>query len=233
MEVEVFISYSRSDSAQAEVLCAELDRVGIKYWIDRDIHSSANFLTEICQKIISCKVVLFIASEASANSMWTQKEILFAFKHNKSVIPYRLNKFAFDTNHELDFIFTNIQWVDDLNQAVADVYRLCRNEEHTVVKQPTNVDITDNKDKQPTEEQPTNVVPTNNADKRLPEPFYKTTRFWMILIVVAAIISYIILWYIRESNMYTDNSLNNMLHKSEYNNSINDDYYNSSDEYYY
>ena len=156
MEIDVFISYSRRDSEQAELLCAELDKAGIKYWIDRDIYSSANFLTEICQKIMECKVVLFIASESSANSMWTQKEILYAFKHDKTVIPYRINKFSFDTNHELDFIFTNIQWVDNLNQAVADIYRICRGKELTVVE-PVVVE--------PVVVEPNKVIPTNDDVK--------------------------------------------------------------------
>ena len=161
MEIDVFISYSRRDSEQAELLCAELDKAGIKYWIDRDIYSSANFLTEICQKIMECKVVLFIASESSANSMWTQKEILYAFKHDKTVIPYRINKFSFDTNHELDFIFTNIQWVDNLNQAVADIYRICRGKELTVVEpvvvEPVVVE--------PVVVEPNKVIPTNDDVK--------------------------------------------------------------------
>lgn len=129
MEYDVFISYSRKDKVSAEQLCAELDKAGISYWIDREIHSSANFLTEISQRIIACKVVIFIASDSSAKSIWTQKEILFAIKHDKTIIPYRINKFSFDSNNELDFVFTNVQWVDDITEVVADVNSLCYNAE--------------------------------------------------------------------------------------------------------
>ena len=137
MECDVFISYSRKDKVSAEQLCAELDKAGISYWIDREIHSSANFLTEISQRIIACKVVIFIASDSSAKSIWTQKEILFAIKHDKTIIPYRINKFSFDSNNELDFVFTNVQWVDDIKDVVVDVHKICYNQQQTTNNIPT------------------------------------------------------------------------------------------------
>lgn len=127
MQFDVFISYSRNDIDEANKLCDEFDRLGIRYWIDRNIHGSANFLSEITQKIRQCKVVIFIASYSSANSEWTQREILFALKHNKNIIPYRIGEFSFETNDELDFLFTNVQWLENRQQVVLDVYNLCYN----------------------------------------------------------------------------------------------------------
>lgn len=129
MNFEVFISYSHEDKIEAELLCKVLDKAGVTYWIDRNIHGSANFLTEITEKIRQCKVVIFIASSSSAKSIFTQKEILFAFKHNKTIVPYKLGNFTFEHNPELDFLFTNIQWIEKLEDVVADVYKLCYNKE--------------------------------------------------------------------------------------------------------
>ena len=125
MLYDVFISYSRKDSDEAEKLCQELEAAGVKYWIDRNIHGSANFLSEITKNIRQCKVVIFIASNNSANSEWTQKEILYALKREKKIIPFRIGKFSFDTNDELDFVFSNVQWLESREQVVRDVCELC------------------------------------------------------------------------------------------------------------
>ena len=118
MKYDVFISYSRKDMAAADALCQVLDGAGVSYWIDRNIHGSANFLSEITHNIRHCKVVVFIASPNSAVSPWTQKEILFALKHKKEIVPYRIGNFRFEDNDELDFIFTNIQWIESPSAVV-------------------------------------------------------------------------------------------------------------------
>ena len=124
MQYDVFISYSRKDIAAAETLCRALDEAGVKYWIDRNMHGSVNFLTEITRYIRNAKAVLFIASDNSAKSEWTQKEILYALKHKKTIIPYRLGKFHFEENEELDFVFTNVQWIDSLEAVVDTLQKL-------------------------------------------------------------------------------------------------------------
>lgn len=124
MQYDVFISYSRKDIAAAETLCRALDEAGVKYWIDRNIHGSVNFLSEITSYIRNAKAVLFIASDNSAKSEWTQKEILYALKHKKAIIPYRLGKFHFEENEELDFVFTNVQWIDSLEAVVDTLQKL-------------------------------------------------------------------------------------------------------------
>lgn len=124
MQYDVFISYSRKDIAAAETLCRALDEAGVKFWIDRNMHGSVNFLSEITRYIRNAKAVLFIASDNSAKSEWTQKEILYALKHKKTIIPYRLGKFHFEENEELDFVFTNVQWIDSLEAVVDTLQKL-------------------------------------------------------------------------------------------------------------
>ena len=111
-QYDVFISYSRKDMAVANRLCEALDKLGVSYCIDRNLHGAANFLSEITRYIRNCKVVVFIASPNSAQSEWAQKEILFALKHKKEIIPYRIGNFRFEDNDELDFVFTNVQWIE-------------------------------------------------------------------------------------------------------------------------
>lgn len=125
MKYDVFISYSRKDPEIANELCKALDEARVSYWIDRSkVHGSANFLTEITRCIKSCKVVIFIATANSVASEWTQKEILFAIKHKKSIIPYRIGAFSFEDNDELDFVFTNVQWVEDISAVISSLNEL-------------------------------------------------------------------------------------------------------------
>ena len=119
MNHDVFISYSRKDKEQAEALCKVLSAAGVKYWIDLSIGGSTNFLTEITRRIKDCNVLIFIASANSAASKFTQKEILYAIKHNKTILPYKIGEFQFEDNDELDFIFTNVQWVESLDAVVS------------------------------------------------------------------------------------------------------------------
>ena len=119
MKHDVFISYSRKDIKIAEGLCEVLRQNGVDYWIDdNNIHGSANFLAEITKNLKQCKAVIFVASANSAASEWTQKELLFAIKHSKDIIPYKIGEFSFDDNDELDFVFSNVQWVDSVDKVI-------------------------------------------------------------------------------------------------------------------
>ncbi|MBE6201093.1 MAG: TIR domain-containing protein [Rikenellaceae bacterium] len=119
MKHDVFISYSRKDIKITEGLCEVLRQNGVDYWIDdNNIHGSANFLSEITKNLKQCKAVIFVASANSAASEWTQKELLFAIKHSKDIIPYKIGEFSFDDNDELDFVFSNVQWVDSIDKVI-------------------------------------------------------------------------------------------------------------------
>ncbi len=138
--MDVFISYSRKDKEQAEVLCGALAEAGVDYWIDRsEIHGSANFLTEITRNIKACKVLIFIASANSAAAEFTQKEILYALKRKKPIIPYKIGEFQFEDNDELDFVFTNVQWVESLEEVVKSLEKqgLTHKAQPQPVEQPT------------------------------------------------------------------------------------------------
>lgn len=122
---EVFISYSKLDINEVKPLCDALHDAGINYWIDKEgVRGSSNFLKEITATIKKCKIVLFVASQNSAKSKWTQKEVLYAFKQEKPVYPYKLSDFSFESCDELDFCFTNVQWEDDIEKVVGDILKL-------------------------------------------------------------------------------------------------------------
>ena len=137
--MDVFISYSRKDKQQADALCGALAMAGVNYWIDLSIGGSVNFLTEITRQIKACKTLIFIASANSVASKFTQTEILYAIKHNKTILPYKIGEFQFEDNDELDFVFTNVQWVESLEEVVKSLEKqgLTHKAQPQPVEQPT------------------------------------------------------------------------------------------------
>lgn len=79
MTYKVFISYSRKDSRIADRICEELDKAGITYFIDREaIKGSVDFPDVISQAIGESELFLFLASRNSYQSVFTNKEIVYA-----------------------------------------------------------------------------------------------------------------------------------------------------------
>lgn len=112
MDYDVFISYSRKDTAIADRVCAAFDRAGITYFIDRQgIGGAVEFPDEIARAIKGCRKMLFLASRNAYASKYTKREIFFAFneKNDSDIIPYVLD--GCDMPDSLRFVFstTNIR----------------------------------------------------------------------------------------------------------------------------
>ena len=108
---DVFISYSRKDSAIADEICKAFDRVGITYFIDRQgIGGGNEFPLELATSILNSQVFLLLGSKNSYESKYTNAEIHFAFKkkQQKSILPYILDDTPMPL--EIDFILSTINW---------------------------------------------------------------------------------------------------------------------------
>ncbi len=82
---DVFISYSRKDTAMADEVCGMLDRNGISYFIDRQgIPGGSEFPTILAQAIQNCALVLFLISENSVNSKFCRQEMTYTEAHKKA-----------------------------------------------------------------------------------------------------------------------------------------------------
>lgn len=91
MKFDVFISYSRKDTKIVDRICAALDKQGISYFIDRrGIGGGMEFPSVLANAIMSSQIMLFIGSENSYNSKFTNSEVTFAFNEmpRGSIIPY-------------------------------------------------------------------------------------------------------------------------------------------------
>lgn len=109
MAYDVFISYSRKDSAIADKICKAFDNAGITYFIDRQgVGGGFEFPEVLANAILDCKIVLFLASKNSYESKFTNSELTFAFneKPKNSVLPYIID--ASTMPLALRFVFSSI-----------------------------------------------------------------------------------------------------------------------------
>ena len=111
MNYDVFISYSRKDTAIADWVCRAFDRAGISYFIDRQgIGGGFEFPRVLAENIVGARLFLLLASENAYNSKFTMNEIVFAFnkKPKQSILPYIIDGSSLPL--ELEFTFAGINW---------------------------------------------------------------------------------------------------------------------------
>lgn len=116
MTHDVFISYSRKDTAIADKICAALDKQGITYFIDRKgIGGGMEFPSVIAEAIINCKIILFLGSANSYQSKFTNSEVTFAFNEKEpgSIIPYIIDNSSLPAALRFTFSSINIRTIQE------------------------------------------------------------------------------------------------------------------------
>lgn len=97
MEYDIFVSYSRKDSAVVQSVVDRLKAEGYCCWMDvTGIESSDEFKRVLVEAIRHSKVVLFFSSANSNNTEWIVKEINIAVQMKKPIIPVRLDDAPYD-----------------------------------------------------------------------------------------------------------------------------------------
>ena len=109
---DVFISYSRRDyvdesynvipgNAIAEIQNV-FDENGITYWFDKDgIYSGQEFIEIITGAVAESKMLIFISSKHSNESMWTAGEIFEALDGEKAIIPVKIDNSQYNKKFKL------------------------------------------------------------------------------------------------------------------------------------
>ena len=109
---DVFISYSRRDyvdesynvipgNAIAEIQNV-FDENGITYWFDKDgIYRGQEFIEIITGAIAESKMLIFISSKHSNESMWTAGEIFEALDGEKAIIPVKIDNSQYNKKFKL------------------------------------------------------------------------------------------------------------------------------------
>lgn len=111
MQYDVFISYSRKDTPIAEKICKALDDANITYFIDKQgIGGGLEFPKVIANAILESRLFLFLASENSYTSKFTNSEITFAFnkKPKETIVPYIIDNSSLPI--DLEFVFSSINF---------------------------------------------------------------------------------------------------------------------------
>lgn len=109
---DVFISYSRKDYVDGNYnvipgnAIAEIQNVfdenGITYWFDKDgIYSGQEFIEIITGAIAESKMLIFISSKHSNESMWTAGEIFEALDGEKAIIPVKIDNSQYNKKFKL------------------------------------------------------------------------------------------------------------------------------------
>ena len=108
---DVFISYSRKDKNVIGEICSLFDKYSITYWLDtNEVHMGGKFMEDIVDAINASSIVLFISSVDSNHSIYTAKEVAFAFNAGKYIIPYKIDNSSF--SKKLQFVMTDLNCID-------------------------------------------------------------------------------------------------------------------------
>jgi adenylate cyclase len=91
MPSDIFISYSRKDAIQAELLADQLRAEGLEVWIDRKgIAGAEKWAAEIVEGINACSTFALLISGHSIESENVLRELSLASEKNKRVLPITL-----------------------------------------------------------------------------------------------------------------------------------------------
>lgn len=103
--IDVFISYSRVNSQEAETVLRILSDSGISYWIDKDgVYSGDNFKETIVDAIDSSKAVIFLSSESSNSSRYCIREVEYAVRENKLILPICIDSSPYAKSLRMDLV---------------------------------------------------------------------------------------------------------------------------------
>lgn len=103
MSYDIFISYSRKDSAIVKRYYDYLKAAGLSVWVDETgIETGTEFKKIIVRAIKDSKVFLFFSSAASNASPWTVKEVNVAVSYRKRIIPVKLDTTPYDESIMFD-----------------------------------------------------------------------------------------------------------------------------------
>ena len=120
MKYDIFISYSSKDQAKVSSYVDFLRRHGYSVWIDQvGISHGHEFPEEIVKAIQNCSILLFFSSINSNSSKWVKREIVFADKHNKMILPICLDPSEY--NQSLQLLLSGVEHVEEFSKSEEDV----------------------------------------------------------------------------------------------------------------
>lgn len=123
MEYDIFISYSSKDHKVVSSYANFLRSYGYAVWIDQvDISHGHEFPEEITKAIQGCSILLFFSSEYSNASKWVRREIVYADKQNKTILPICLDNAEY--NQSLQLLLSGVEHIDAANKSLDGIKKI-------------------------------------------------------------------------------------------------------------
>jgi non-specific serine/threonine protein kinase len=111
----LFVSYASGDRERVAPVVAALEQAGIAVWLDQTgIAGGANYGPEIVAAIREARAVLVLCSAAGFASRNVRQEIALAWKHERPIVPLRLERV--EPPPELEYWLEGAQWIDALDR---------------------------------------------------------------------------------------------------------------------
>jgi TPR repeat protein len=108
---DVFISYSKHNKLEADVICGKLEASGIRCWIaPRDITPGTEWTESIIEGIEQSHVMVLVFSEHANNSSQVRREVERAISKDLPVIPFRVQNIM--PARSLEYCLGNTHWLD-------------------------------------------------------------------------------------------------------------------------
>lgn len=116
----IFISYSRIDKNLVFPFVKRIEQeLNTTCWIDFEgIESGSQFEEVIVNAIDESRVVLFMLSDSSINSMWTRREVLYAEDEGKKIVPIVID--GKGLRKWFKFHFGNVDYIDIQDEEQCD-----------------------------------------------------------------------------------------------------------------
>lgn len=108
---QIFISHSKDDCKEADIVYDYLVSQGYKCWMDaHDITPGLPYAKEIMKGFNESSAVVVLVSKNTMKSIGLKNEIDNVYKRNKIIIPFRID----DTQlcDELSFYLSSTQWIN-------------------------------------------------------------------------------------------------------------------------
>lgn len=152
---DVFISYSRADykdennvpipnNVVSKIISA-FKKNKISYWIDENgIYTGDNFAPKIAEAIKNASVFVFVSTENSNSSQWTQNEVCVAQSYKKPILPIRCD----DSTYAVSVIMylAMLDYCDYKNSPDTAISQLVESVREKLPVSPTNNEHSQSKD---------------------------------------------------------------------------------------
>ncbi len=106
---DAFVSYASRDRSRVMEIVVELERSGLKLWLDRR-EIRENYGPEIVRGIRNSKVLLLMCSDASLRSRNVKQEIQLAWKYGVPYLPLLIAPTSFP--EQVEYWIEGWQWVE-------------------------------------------------------------------------------------------------------------------------